>query len=151
MDGNEPERQEEGLETMMTDILESLDGFNPLDNAYVRRGRKIAEDNWRYIFIGVAAWAVLSALVYLIARAIIRRRRKTFWERALAYLEGLGRQGGDLVQRLKELYGENVDSDRLAKQIAGRIRNVEKELRGVDRTISSVASRGRKLVKRFAP
>ena len=136
---------------MARDILSSLDGIDALATEYGRRARRGIEENWRQLLIGVAVCAALSALVYLIVRAVIRRRRKTFWERALAYLEDLGRRGDDLVKNLRHLYDENVDSDKLAAQIAGRIRNVEKELRGVDATISAVAARGRKLAKRLSP
>ncbi len=122
--------------------------IDPLNNAAIKRVQKVARENWEYAAIGGAVVLVVSVITLLITRAIIRRRRRTFWQRVLDYLEDLGEQGERVVDRLKDLYDENIDTDAIAKSVNRKVKSVEKELKSLDDTVSDVKERGRKFARR---
>jgi len=105
-----------------------------LDTDYVRRLRKAADEH-RTATVVTAISVVAAIITYFVVRAILHRRKKTLWQRAMGYLEDLGQLRDDVVKRAKDLYEENVDSEQIAKQIGGRMKAIERELRSVDRAV----------------
>jgi hypothetical protein len=134
---------------MSSRMAEHLSEVDALGREGALRARTAVEDHWRDMAVWVIAWSAFSAALYMIVRMIVRRRRKTFWQRALARLEAMGRRTEHIVKRIGKLAEENIDPDKLADQVGGRIRNIEAELRSVEHTIATAASRGKKLAKRI--
>ncbi len=123
------------------------DTFDPLDNAALKRVREVAADRWEVAIIGSVVTLVVALAALLITRAIIRRRRRTFWQRSLDYLQDLGNEGEKVMHRMKDLYDDNVDADAISKSVGKQVRNVQSELKSLDKTIGSLKERGEKFAK----
>jgi len=131
-------------------LMDSLGDVDALGYEHARRARKAVEDNWEDALVWLAAGAALALTAYLIVRAIIRRRRKTFWQRALGHLEALGKRSEDVVKRVKKLAEDNIDADKIASQVGGRLKNIDIELKDVERAISAARTTGKKLAKKMS-
>lgn len=123
------------------------DTFDPLDNAALKRVREVAADRWEVAIIGSLVTLAVALAALLITRAIIRRRRRTFWQRTLDYLQDLGDQGEKVIHRMKDLYDDNVDTDAISKSVGKQVKNVQAELKTLDKTIGSLKERGEKFAK----
>ncbi len=123
--------------------------LDPLENAAVIRVSAVAKEHWRIVAVGGAIGLVVGVVALVVTRAIIKRRRRTLWQRTLDYLEGLGNKGEQVVGKLKDLYDENVDADAIAKTVGKQVKSAKRELRSLDSKVATVKQHGEAIAQRL--
>jgi hypothetical protein len=122
---------------------------DPLGNLAVLRMNAVAKEHWRIIAVGGVIGVIVGVVTLLITRAIVRRRRRTWWQRTLDYLEDLGVKGERVVDKMKDLYDENIDTEAIANTVGKQVKNAERELKSLDGKVAAVKQRGEAVAQRL--
>ena len=112
-----------------------------------KTARKTVKEHPLAVIAGVLVLIVALVITISILKAIVKRRRRTLFQRTLGYLDDLGEHRDRIAERLRELVEKNVDGGAIGKDVSRRVKAVKHELQAVDQVIESFNAQGERLAE----
>jgi hypothetical protein len=119
----------------------SLDEINAQLPALRRRAENMARDHWGYVLMGTLLAIAMTVGVSMLVSAMIRRRRRTPFERALDYVEDLGERREEIARNLRKLVENKVDASGLADGLRDRIELIRREVDAVGKAVKGAVGK----------
>lgn len=98
-----------------------------------KRAVDVTREHWGYVLAGTLLAVVLTIVIHM----VVKRRRRTYFERALDYIEELGERREKIARNLKEFVADKADASGVSKALDGALKAIRRELASVEKSLKN--------------
>jgi len=104
-----------------------------------RRAVTVSREHWGYVLVGTLLAIVLTIGVYALVLTLLKRRRRTYFERVLDLIDELGERREQIAANLKQFVAEKADASGVSKTLDKGLKAIRRELAAVEQSLKNVS------------